>query len=265
MKCLTNREDWSPDYRVDDVSRRLGEIEMYYNSNRNLRELWDDILLPLLRTCGAQSAVEIGSAPGQNLIELARGLGITPFGIEYTEEGAQLNRRLFVRNGLSPDNVINEDFFSPTLDTHFGRFDITLSFGFVEHFDDPTPVIRRQIDFCRIGGHAVIVIPNIQGLYYVWNNTFNRRVIETHNTTMMKDQMFFKLCEGIGNLEIIFSGAVGAFDYGLLTHNGKFFPRAGISVLRRMAPVLHVFDKYFLANLGLGQPPYLMVVGKRIG
>jgi SAM-dependent methyltransferase len=265
MKRLTEKDDWSPDYAIDDAARRLDDVESYYRSSANIRELWDRVLLPILRNQGARSAVEIGSAPGQNLIELAKGLGVTPFGIEYTEEGARLNRQLFVRNGFDPSNVWQEDFFSAALDPRLGTFDIAVSFGFVEHFDDPVPVIRRQIELCRVGGHAVIIIPNLQGLYYHWNNAFNPRVIETHNTAMMRNGAFFAMCESIGNLQIIFKGFVGTFDYGLLTHAGKFIPRAGISLLRRVAPAVQMLDRQVLTRLGVGHAPYIVVVGKRMG
>jgi len=264
MRRLTEKDDWSHDYEIDDVSRRLDDVETFYQTNRSIRELWDSVLLPALRSHGARSALEIGSAPGQNLIELAKGLGITPFGIEYTEAGARLNRQLFLRNGISPNNVRCEDFFSPALDALMGSFDIVLSFGFVEHFDDPLMVIKRQIDLCRTGGYAVIVIPNLQGLYYWWNKFFNSRVIETHNIAMMRDNVFFKMCESIGNLQVVFRVFVGAFDYGLLTHRGQFMARVGITLLRRVAPATQALDRHVLAKLGLGHQPYIVVVGKKL-
>lgn len=263
MKRLTEKDDWIPDYAIDDVAQRLDGLEKFYRTNKNMRELWDIVLMPLLRGRGAKSAVEIGSAPGQNLIELAKALQVTPFGIEYTEEGVRVNRKLFERNGISPDNVLCEDFFAPALDGRLGTFDIALSFGFVEHFDDPAAVIRRQIDFCRVGGYPVIVIPNLQGLYYYWNKGFNPRVIETHNTAMMRNGAFFKMCEEIGNLQIVFEGSIGAFDHGLLTHRGQFMARAGISLLRRLEPAMQWLDRFILTPLGLGHAPYLVVVGRK--
>jgi len=263
MKRLTEKDDWSPDYVKADIVQQLAAAETFQRTNRNARDLWDCILLPILRTCNARTAVEIGSAPGQNLVKLAKELGVTPFGIEYTEEGARLNRELFVRNGLNPDNVLCEDFFSPALDSLAGTFDIVTSFGFVEHFDEPVPVIKRHIDFCRVGGYVAISIPNIQGIYYFWNKVFNPRVIETHNTAIMRNGVFFALCEELDNFEIIFSGSNGAFEYGLLTHNGSLISRAAVSIMRRLAPGLCLFDRLVLAPLGAGHPSHLIVVGKK--
>jgi SAM-dependent methyltransferase len=263
MNRLTEKDDWSPDYVTDDIAQRLAAAETFHRTNKNVRELWDRVLLPILRECGARTAVEIGSAPGQNLVRLSKELGVAPFGIEYTEEGARLNRELFIRNGLNPDNVLCEDFFSPTLDSLAGTFDIVVSFGFVEHFDDPVPAIKRQIDFCRPGGYVAIIIPNIQGIYYVWNKVFNPRVIETHNTAMMRNGAFFAMCEEIANFEVIFGGSDGAFEYGLLTHNNSFISRAAVSIMRRLAPGLRLFDQRVLAPLGVGLPSNLVVVGKK--
>lgn len=95
---------------------------------------------------------------------------------------------MFARNGFSPDNVLCEDFFSPTLDRLAATFDLVASFGFVEHFADPLPVIKRHIEFFRPKGNVAVVIPNLQGIYHVWNAIFNPRLIEIPNAAMMGSQ-----------------------------------------------------------------------------
>jgi SAM-dependent methyltransferase len=263
MKRLTEKNDWSPDYVTDDFSQRIAVAETFHRTNRNVRELWDCVLLPILKKGHFRTAVEIGSAPGQHLVRLSKELGLIPYGIEYTEEGARLNREMFARHGLSPDNVLHEDFFSPALDRLSGTFDLVASFGFVEHFADPVPVIKRHLDFCRSGGYVAIVIPNLQGIYYVWNAIFNPRLIEIHNTAMMKNGTFFKMCRNIENFDVIFSGSSGAFEYGQLTHDARFVSRACVSVMRRLAPVIYLFDRFVLTPFGGGHPSHLVVIGRK--
>ena len=58
------------------------------------------------------SVVEIGSAPGRNLIKFNNNYGYIPYGIEYAKSGVNINRRIFEENNISPDNVIHADFFN---------------------------------------------------------------------------------------------------------------------------------------------------------
>ncbi len=265
MKRLTRQDDWAGDYQVDDLDRRLQEIEAFYRTNRSLRELWDAFLLPTLRGKGAHNAVEIGSAPGWNLLEMARGLDVTPYGIEYTEDGVALNRHLFAVNGIDAENVRCEDFFSDAIDDWRGKFDIVSSFGFVEHFDDTVAVLRRHLDLCQPGGYIVVTIPKLHGPYYTWNKWFNPRVIETHNIDLMRGDTFFERFETIEGLEIIDRKIIGAFDYGLLTHRGQFVARLGISLLRRVDRLSQAIDRHVLTRLKLGLAPYMAVVGRKVG
>lgn len=263
MKRLTEKEDWSSDYKDADLDRRLDDIEFLYRSDANMRELFDRVVLPILARGRPRSVLEIGSAPGQNLIEVFRSTGAVPYGIEYTEEGAALNRRLFRRNGVDPANVRCEDFFSAALDDWRGKFDATLSLGFVEHFEEPQIAIRRQIDLCGPEGCAVVTIPNLQGIYYWWNRLFNPRVIETHNIKLMRSDRFFHIFEQWNDIHVTFKGYVGSFEYGLLTHRGQFVARAGIWLLRRLAPAIQMVDRHVLSKIGLSQAPYQVVVANK--
>lgn len=263
MKRLTKKDDWAGDYRGEVGA--VEAVETFHRANKNIREMWDSALLPLLRVGSPASALEIGSAPGGNLIEAWKMLGAIPVGIEYTESGAELNRQVFRHYGLDPNNVICDDFFSPTLDHLKDKFDLVMSFGFVEHFADTFSVISRQISFCRAGGHVVITIPRLRGLYAAWNNAFDPRVAATHNMSLMRDEVFFRVCESVPGFAIKFRGAVGSFEYGLLTHRGQFLARVGIASLRRLAPVLQFLDRRLLSKIGLGHAPYLVVVGERTG
>lgn len=264
MNRLTEKAFWSKDYVTDDERGYLDAVQETYRTNRSLRELWDEVLLPRLRDERAQTVVELGSAPGYNLIELAKGLGVTPYGIEYTEEGTRTNRRLFARHGYDAENVICDDMFAPSLDRLRGRFDIAMSFGLIEHFDDPKGAIERQVEFCRPGGIVIAGIPYLRGAYALWNDAFDPEVRATHNMRLMKGNAFFDLCDSIAAIKVELRASVGVFEYGLLQHRNQVLARAGISALRRVAPVLTWLDRHVLRPVGLGHPPYLVVVARKV-
>ena len=265
MKRLTEISDWRSNYDFEDLQDKLSKIEVFNDTNTNIRKLWDDVIFPILPKNGLEKAIEIGSAPGQHLIELSRRIGVVPFGVEYTVEGVILNRALFEKNKIDANNVLHLDFFDPSIEKLYNSFDISFSFGFIEHFDNPTEVIERQLRLCKPGGYFIIVIPNLQGIYYWWNRIFNHKVIEIHNISLMRDNVFFEIFKNLDNSEVLFAGYVGNFDFGLLTHDGQFLAKVGITVIRRLASFLGFFDRVILAPIGLGNPVYQVVVGRRTG
>ena len=92
-------------------------------------------------------ALEIGSAPGHFLVKLYQTFGYTPFGVEYSNSGVEITRKIFVENQLPPENVIHADFFSEQfLKKYQGYFDIVISRGFIEHFLNVDEVIDKHIE-----------------------------------------------------------------------------------------------------------------------
>src|SRR2546430_10201924 len=64
--------------------------------------LWNVILPNFLPPLKGANSVEIGSAPGEYSVEFARRFGCTPYGVEYSPVGVQLNREVFSQNGFNP-------------------------------------------------------------------------------------------------------------------------------------------------------------------
>lgn len=151
--------------------------------------LWDHVLPGVLPRQG--TVLEVGSAPGRNLIRLHRRFGLDPWGIEFSPAGAELNRRRFAAAGLDPDHVLEVDFFDEAvLAEHAGSFDVVVSFGFVEHFDDPAAVVDRHLDLLRPGGWLVVTIPNLTGLNLALMRWLNPALIEAHNLDLMSPDAF---------------------------------------------------------------------------
>src|SRR5687768_14397969 len=73
---------------------------------------WAVFMKQYLPPMAGKRVLEVGSAPGDVLVEFAQRMGVVPFGVEYTEEGVEVNRRMFKEHGLDPANVIHADFFS---------------------------------------------------------------------------------------------------------------------------------------------------------
>jgi len=156
--------------------------------------LWDVFFAKYMPAFRNLNAIEIGSAPGTFLVRLRNEYGINPFGVEYTEKGARINKAVFEANGIAAENLIHRDFFSDDFQNrHRTAFDVVISRGFIEHFTEVGDVIDKHVALLKPGGLLVVMIPNLRGVYFGWTWLFNRPQLPLHNLKIMKKSEFTRL------------------------------------------------------------------------
>lgn len=159
------------------------------------------------------SAIEIGSAPGNNLVNLHRNFGYEPYGVEYSHSGVILTRETFRKHGFDTANVIEADLFDQDFQNRFrGDFDVVFSGGFIEHFDPPDEVLSLHVNLLKPGGFLVCIIPNLRGVCYPFLWLCARDHLKMHNCALMRKSSFRRIFERFG-LDVKFCGYVGAFDF----------------------------------------------------
>ena len=159
------------------------------------------------------TVIEIGCAPGGNLVDLHRLFGYEPYGIEYSHTGVISTLETFRKYGFDTANVIEADFFDQEFHNRFrGNFDVVFSTGFIEHFDPPDEVLSLQVNLLKPGGYLVCVIPNLFGLFYPFLWLCARDILKAHNCRLMKKSTFRRAFEPLC-LDTKFCGHVGAFQF----------------------------------------------------
>ena len=224
---------------------------------------WDVLVSRYVQKPRGASVVEIGSAPGRNLVGFYRRFGYSPFGIEYTSSGVETNRELFRRHGLDPEAVIHADLFDKDqLRDCRERFDIVYSGGLIEHFEDPRVAVQRHVDLLAPSGILIITIPNLQGLNWLLCRISCPDRLPIHNLAIMNRARWLALFEGMG-LTQLYSGYYGVMDLGLIDFNtsklGNRFlqaTRVANKFLRRLPEFLRVETRWV--------SPYLIYVGKKV-
>ncbi len=178
--------------------------------------------------------LEIGCAPGKMLAWTAAVLGAEVSGLDYSEQGARAARRLFRELGLAAD-IRNENVFSTTFAE--GSFDVVYSAGVIEHFEDPSRIVRIHVQLLKPGGLALITIPNLRGFY---GRLASQETLAIHNLNVMTPQALRRLAPAD------LSGTVESF------HHGRFTLAMGVIDGRwgRLANVLRTGSDL----LGLAQP-----------
>ena len=126
--------------------------------------------------------IEIGCAPGKMLAWVAGVLKARVTGLDYSEPGIAKCRELFDALGLNVDLHL-QDIFKHQLPP--ATFDVVTSFGIIEHFDDPRPVVQKHLDLLKPGGVALITVPNYSGVYGSLQRWCDAPNLELHNLEIM--------------------------------------------------------------------------------
>jgi SAM-dependent methyltransferase len=186
--------------------------------------------------------LEIGCAPGRWLAFLSRELKLGVSGIEYTADGAAATRRNLELLGVKNADIREADFLTATPSP---KYDIVVSFGFVEHFTDVEAVISRHAAWARPGALLIIGVPNFRGVHGWLQKGLDPEVLAHHNLSIMDADRLAELgpasglatesVEYLGSLEpslpIARAGVKGPLD---------FVAKVALRVVRvvRRAPVV---------------------------
>lgn len=104
--------------------------------------------------------------------------GLRVTGIDYSPNGCEMTRAILRRDG-APGDVHHDDAFNPP--THLlGAFDVVVSMGFVEHFEDTEGCARALAAFARPGGRVLTTLPNLAGMIGRYQRYLDRTVYEKH-------------------------------------------------------------------------------------
>jgi asparagine synthase (glutamine-hydrolysing) len=202
---------------------------------------------------------EIGAYPGAILASLALRLGYEPVAIEYSEHAAHIGQ-LLEHNGIAKYRILQKDF----LEVRDEQFDLTCSFGFVEHFRNYPEIIRQHVALTRPGGHIVISVPRLdgfQGLLYrhVYRARTWESIRDSHNPAIMNLHELTRLLS-LGGNEVRFAGHLfGGSIYFPWTAD---FLRPDMRWLVRYLNMIHDGREEATPSDGF-YSPHLMVIAQR--
>ena len=209
------------------------------------------------------TVMEIGAYPGRYLHYFHKYFQYMPWGVEYVETNALHAVRLLENNGVFA-TILNKDFFtldpqeSPTGD----GWNITMSFGFIEHFDDSTEVITKHIEVTRAGGIIILSVPNHAGINGWILHKIDKELWDQHNKMSLKDMQI--AVKKAGGSEVLYAGYVGHLGFGpsnlwpaVRERFGAAYPliRAPVWVIERLA-------QWIVPNNRWTSPDTIMILSK---
>ncbi|HNQ12782.1 MAG TPA: class I SAM-dependent methyltransferase [Bacteroidia bacterium] len=125
-----------------------------------------------------KSILEIGCGNSVWLPYFAKQYGLKAFGIDYSELGCENSRKILERDGI--DGIIYcADAFVPSTDL-IEKFDIVISMGVIEHFENLNHTISSFSKYVKKGGLLISTLPNNNGLLGWFQKKLNKPIFDIH-------------------------------------------------------------------------------------
>lgn len=210
--------------------------------------------------------LEVGCARSVWLPYFAREFGFQISGMDYSEIGCKQAKSVLRQEGLE-GNVICASFFAPPKEM-VELFDVAVSFGVAEHFEDTTACIHAFSRFLKPGGMLITIIPNLVGLIGMLQRLLDRKVYDIH--TAMNLNNLQDAHESAG-LKVISCGYFIFANFGVLNLSGVekdsfafWVKKLALFFFQEIAKLIWVFEQILPAipaNHFLS--PYIICVAQR--
>jgi len=178
----------------------------FWESRKNLifylkpNYVFGDILAKLIADKNVKNAIELGGFPGYYATYLKKYQGLDTTLFDYfIHEG--LIDQLLEKNGLKHGdiNIIEADLFAYKVKE---PYDMVLSFGLIEHFNDTKAIIETHLQFLKPGGVLFITLPNFKSINGWVQKKFDKENYDKHNINSMDPKMLADCCRQLGLTEV---------------------------------------------------------------
>jgi SAM-dependent methyltransferase len=261
MHNLANQNYWKirpkpTNYKITDSKLTYFLIDCFYYSSSNF-ELFFKVLPKFIRT--GDRLLEVGSGPGRNLVLLSKLLGADVHGVENCPSRYEVNKKYFKYSGLQTANLKKENIFTYKPEK---KFDVIISVGFIEHFNDPQKVVEIQRRLLRKGGKIICIIPNFSGINFLIQKLISTNNLEKHNLEIMNIRAFDNLFKGFDKE---YMGYYGIFSGGILKTENIIYASIGklLKIIKPFFNLIFIIYAIFFSTSKISTGPFLIYIGSK--
>jgi 2-polyprenyl-3-methyl-5-hydroxy-6-metoxy-1,4-benzoquinol methylase len=180
----TGREYWNSIWaKLAPVARYEGPVYEHH-----------PVLSRFLSDAGGGDAIEIGCGTGNFMVYINKEFGYRVDGLDYSDNLEYVRANL-TYNGIYDADLFKADFFEfvPAK-----KYDLVLSGGFAEHFDDHELVVRKHAEWAKPGGLVVIIVPNLTHIHKLLCGWFAPKILRVHRFPLMQRNTMRRTLEDAG-------------------------------------------------------------------
>lgn len=204
MERLTDQAYWEKYYTQSQTNRK--QIESICS---NYDAYWQ-MLIDQNENKGKKTLIEIGGHPGRYLAYLANKFDLTATSLDFNSDRSKIEESM-AAFGVKDYHIVQADLFKHTPTE---QYDIVISNGFIEHFDNFDEVLDRHIPFLKPGGTMLIMIPNKRFYKWLYQSAFDKENLSMHNLKPMRLSVFRKFCKRF-NLDALALTFFGGFQFAV--------------------------------------------------
>jgi SAM-dependent methyltransferase len=214
-------------------------------------------LAQLIEGQKVKTAIELGGFPGYYAVFLKKYFKLDVTLLDYFVHQPVTNSLLAANNLKESDiHIIETDLFNHQ---EVQKYDLVLSCGLIEHFNDTADIIQRHIDFLKPGGTLLITLPNFKALNGWFQKSFDKDNYDKHNIDCMDPDLLASIARQAG-LEVIQSKYFGYFSIWLENEQQK---PLSVRLFKKSAWLLgKVFTKVFAFN-SKQLSPYIILEARK--
>jgi cyclopropane fatty-acyl-phospholipid synthase-like methyltransferase len=243
MNELTSREYWS-EYYSRSLPHRA-QIEKICGE-------YDSIWKLLVNSCTAKprNIIEIGAYPGRFLAYLASKFDLSATSLDFNPNTMVIGKSMEAM-GIHDFQCINVDFLKHETRN---QYDIVLSLGFVEHFQDYDKVLDRHCEYLSDHGSMLIMVPYMKYGQYLHRRIFDHENLKVHNTRCMRKSVFrnFAKRNNLNIHHLVFFGGYLTNVHKPLVGWKEFGNRLESKVFQFLNPSLQKFPNRLYSSTLIG-------------
>lgn len=157
-------------------------------------------LADIIEKNAVKNAIELGGFPGYYAVFLKKFFQLDVTLLDYFVHPPVVEELLQKNSLQAADiNIIETDLFSYQPDK---QYDLVLSCGLIEHFNDTADIIKRHIAFVKPGGNLFITLPNFKSVNGWFQKRFDRDNYDKHNINSMDVKHLKSIAENAGLTEV---------------------------------------------------------------
>jgi len=253
MKTLTSKKHWNSQYK----NRTTGKLVDRLPYRNFIVKQVLDLAKTYFKRDERLKLLEFGCGNSYWLPLMHKNFKYKVDGIDYSDLGCALAKEMLTKNDIN-GHIYNMDFLKIN-HTLYNTYDICVSFGVVEHFDNPDAIINIFARTLKDGGIMLTVIPKLIGIQGFLQRNFNKKIYNMHNIIELKD--LINIHER-NKLKIIYAKEIGFAGLGInpgekliVQYLYKLF-----SYLLNRACLFFCFDKIYFRNFGSNY----IVIGQKV-
>lgn len=250
---------WNDNWSKVEFPKSFDEKDQSLDNYVNLR--LHDFFKELLKDKKKFSVLEIGCANSIWPIYFHQYFNADIYGLDYSEVGCEKSREL-LKHYHVPGEIYCADLFSPPAEL-LQKFDLVVSFGVVEHFEDTAHCLKSCAALVKPGGLLLTLIPNIPSIIGFIQKFVDTEIYDVHVPLTKKNMIE---AHQVAALELNYCDYFMSMNLGVV-NSGSFTPHRLNPFLRHVLSSISKVS-WIIEKWGLKIPknrltsPYIMAVAK---